>query len=118
MCVPFQYCFQKQRLKAELPLVILLVLLIGKVRVTRNMPAACSFCASLSFQKDKEIAKEEQSHVNTTLAFAVLPRKIRKEAKQVKDDNGLPVATYTSTCQEHSKPSCGVSTAAPSWTIS
>lgn len=57
----------------------------------------------VSFQKDKEIAKEEQSYVNTTLAFAVLPRKIQEEAKQVKDDNGLLVATYTSTCQEHSK---------------
>lgn len=56
----------------------------------------------VSFQKDKEFSKEEKSYVNTTLAIALLPRKIQKEAKQVKDDNGLLVAT--STCQEHSKP--------------
>lgn len=83
------------------------------------MPAACRFCASLvSFQKDKDIAKEERSSVNTTLAFAALPGKIQQEAKQVEDDNGLSVATYTSTCQELSKPRSWLSTATPSWTIS
>lgn len=76
------------------------------------MPAVCHFCATLSFQKIKETAKEEHSYANTTLAFAVPPRKIQKGAKQIKGDNGLLITTYTSTCQEHTKLSSCLSIAA------
>lgn len=111
MCVSFQYYLQKERRKTKL-FVILLVLWIGRVRVTGPVPAACYFCATLSFQKIKETAKEEQSYVNTNLAFAVPPRKIQKRAKQVKGDNGSLVTTFTSGCQEHSKLSTRLSLAA------
>lgn len=103
--------FQKERLKTK-PSLILLFLWISRVRATRPVPAVCHFCATLSFQKIKETAKEEHSYANTTLAFAVLPRKMQKGAKQVKRDNGLLITTYTSTCQEHSKLSSCLSIAA------
>lgn len=108
MCLPGTV-FKK---RCWLPFVILFVFWTGKVRVTTDVPAVCSFRALLTFQKDKEITKEEQSYVNTTLAFVVLPKKVQKEAKQVKDDNGLHF-----TCQKHSKLSSWLGTAAPFWTI-
>jgi len=46
--MPFLYYFQKEMLKVKLPFVIFLILRIGKVRVTRNVQSACSFCVSLS----------------------------------------------------------------------
>lgn len=111
MCVSFQYYFLKERLKAKV-FVILLVLWRGRVRVARPVPAVCHFCATFIFQEIKETAKDKHSFVNTTLAFALPPRKIQKGAKQVKGDNGLLVTTYTSTCQEHSKLSSCCSIAA------
>lgn len=77
----FKYYFQKERLKTKLAFVILLVLWIGRVRITRPVPAMCYFCATLSFQKVKETAKQEQSYVNIALAFAVPPREIQRGAK-------------------------------------
>lgn len=111
MCVSFQYNFLKERLKTKLS-VILLVLCRGRARVTRPVPAVCHFCATLIFQEIKETAKDKQSYVNTTLAFALPPRKIQKGAKHIKGDNGLLATTYTSTCQEHSKLSSRLSIAA------
>lgn len=50
--------------------------ILFRVRVTRPVPAVdlCHFCATLSFQKIKEISKEEQSYVNAT-DFCSAPKK-------------------------------------------
>lgn len=87
--MPFWYYFQKERLKAKLPLPILLVLRMYKDKVTRNVLAVFSF-VSLSFQKDKDIAKKEQAYVNATCSA----RKIEKPRKTM---------DCISTCQEHFK---------------
>lgn len=51
------------------------------------MPAACSFCASLSisFQKDKKIAKEEQSYVNFGFCSAPKEDMGRRQTRMVMD---------------------------------